>query len=129
VPSPLGAEIVDVAPATIRSPDLDVREALSRIHGFDQGFPLQGNSVQAKAVLDDEPRLDPRAERSQDPEMEKWRRERFQVARIGEELEDFLDGACDGLLPAESSLPGLENTRHVPLQVRPILALAAQALL
>ena len=99
----LGDEAVFVAPEAIGAAELFVDEAVRRFPGSDFAFPGDGESVEAEFVLDARAGMHRDWRGSDDVEFQECRSEAFEVVGVGEEGEDFVDGAGeeDGAVDGE----------------------------
>ena len=99
----LGDEAVFVVPEAIRAAELFVDEAVRRIPGGDFAFPGDGEAVEAEFVADVGAGAHDDGVGSDDLKFEEGRSEAFEVVGVGEEGEDFVDGARkeDGAVDGE----------------------------
>ena len=96
-------EAMFVAPEAVGAAELFVDEAVGRIPRGDFAFPGDGDSVEAKLVADARAGLHFDGIRSDDVEFEEGRSEALEIVGVGEEGEDFVDGAGeeDGAVDGE----------------------------
>jgi len=99
----LGDEAVFVAPEAIGAAELFVDETVRRVPGGDFAFPGDGDAVDAEFVADVRAGFHHDGIGSDDLEFEEWRSEKLEIVGVGEEGEDFVDGAGeeDGAVDGE----------------------------
>ena len=99
----LGDEAMFVAPEAIGAAELFVDEAVGRFPGGDFAFPRDGEAVKAEFVADARAGMHCDWSGSDDVEFEEGRSEAFEIVSVGEEGEDFVDGAGeeDGAVDGE----------------------------
>ena len=99
----LGDEAVFVAPEAVGAAKLFVNEAMRRIPGGDFAFPEDGDAMEAEFVAEVGAGFHHDGIGSDDLEFEEWRSEKFEIVGVGEEGEDFVDGAGeeDGAVDGE----------------------------
>ena len=107
----LGHEAVFVAPEAVGAAELFVDEAVRRVPGSDFAFPRDGDAVEAQFVADVRAGFHHDGVGSDDAEFEECRSEAFEIVGIGEEGEDFVDGAGeeDGAVDGEGFHLGLDE--------------------
>ena len=95
-------ERVGVVPEPVGAAQLHVDETMRRFPRDDPGAPAEGQAMDAEAVIDHRAgaHLDRRGR--DDVELQKGRREFFQIRSVGEEGEDFGAWARKPLLGVES---------------------------
>ncbi len=99
----LGDEAMFVAPEAVGAAKLFVDEAVRRFPGGDFAFPRDGESVEAKFVLDAGAGVHRDWGGSDDVEFQEGWSEALEIAGVGEEGEDVVDGAGeeDGAVDGE----------------------------
>jgi hypothetical protein len=97
-------EAVFVAPEAIGTVELFVDKAVRRVPGGDFAFPVDGDAVEAEFVADVRAGFHDDGVGSDDLKFEEGWSEAFEVVSVGEEWEDFVDGAGeeDGAVDGES---------------------------
>lgn len=90
-----------MTPETIGAPTLLVHKTMRRLPDYDLALPMDGNSVQSYAVVDQCPRLHSNGSGGQDCEVQPWGGEDLQVARIREEPEYLLQRSRQPLFAPE----------------------------
>jgi len=99
----LGDEAMFVTPEAIGAVELFVDEAVRRFPGGDFTFPRDGEAVEAEFVADVGAGLHDDGVGRDDLKFEEGRSEAFEIVSVGEEGEDFVDGAGeeDGAVDGE----------------------------
>jgi len=94
---------VFVAPEAVGAADLFIDKTVRRFPGGDFAFPRDGESVKAEFVADARARMHGDWGWRDDVEFEECGSEAFEVVGVGEEGEDFVDGAGeeDGAVDGE----------------------------
>ena len=97
----VGLELVGVVPERVRAVELGVDEAHARLPLLDPRQPADREPVQGQAVLDQRADAHLDRPRGDDVERQPGRRDRLEVAGVGEEREDLVGRALEALLAVE----------------------------